>query len=153
MDNTFSQPGLVLPEIPSDFENKAGSSRVDFARALFDLLKSAQISGINQTSPNPYDLTSLTARVAAIETEQEDIPEMRTILKDGVSNATLTVNFQAMPTADYLVNVIPITPDADINTVTWSLVDESRTVDQCKIRIDGTGAAYKFLVHIIENTN
>lgn len=153
MDNSFSQPGLVLPEIPSDFENEAGSSRVDFARALFDLLKSATISGINQTSPNPYDLTSLTARVTAIEENQEGIPQMRTVLKDGVNDATLTVNFEAMPDADYLVNVIPVTPDANINTVTWSLVDESRTVDSCKIRIDGTGAAYKFIIHIIQNTN
>lgn len=153
MDNVYSQPGLVLPDIPEDFENKAGSSRVDFARAMFELLKSATISGINQTSPNPYDLSSLITRVTAIEEAQEGIPEMRTILKDGVNDATITVNFQAMPSADYLVNVIPITPDANINTVTWSLIDESRTVDQCKIRIDGTGAAYKFLVHIIENTN
>lgn len=153
MDNLFSQPRLQLPEIPADFENQAGSSRVDFARALFKLIAAAPVIGITQTNPTPYDLTALTQRVQAIEEDQDSIPKMRTILKDGVSNATLTVGFEDIGSTDYLVNVIPMTPDADINTVTWSLVEDSRKTNECKIRIDGTGAAYKFLVHIIENTD
>ncbi len=151
MDNVFSQPGLDLPEIPSDFESKAGSSRVDFVKAIWELLATARIKGITPTSPQPYDLTSLQAAVE--ELQQNPQPKFRSVLKDGVANATITVAFPDIGTAAYFVNVVFVTPDTNINTVTWSVVDNSQTTNEVKIRIDGDASTYKVLVNIIEKVN
>lgn len=151
MDNQFSQPALLLPAIPSDFESKAGSSRVDFARALFSLLASARITGINPTSPQPYDLTTLQAAVEELQASPQ--PKFRSILKDGVANASIIVPFADIGTEAYFVNVVFVTPDTNINTVTWSVVDDSQQSDQVTIRIDGDASTYGILVNIIEKVN
>lgn len=148
MDNNFSQPALDIPVIPDDFEAQAGSTRKEFAEALRRLFSGTKVTGITEPTPTPYDLTVLTQKVEALEAVK--VPKMRSILKDGVSNDTLLVAFEDIGTADYFVNVVCVTPDADINTVTWSVVTNSQKTNEVKIRIDGTGATYKFLVNIIE---
>lgn len=149
MDNQFSQPTIQTPEVPDDFEAKAGSTRKDFAVALFDLLKSAIILGIIPTSPQSYDLVSLIQRVDALESQAP--PKMRAIAKVGVINATIDVAFPDIGTTNYSVNVEFLTPDTNINTVTWSVVDGSKATNQVRVRIDGDASTYSIVVHILEN--
>lgn len=148
MDNSFTQPTLELPEIPSDFEARAGTSRLDFLRAVFELLKSTRVAGIIQSSPQPYDLSTLQARIEQLESNP--VPKMRSVLKDGVTDASIIVAFEDIGTTDYFVNVVPITEDTNINTFTWSVVDNSQQTNQVTIRVDGNASTYKLLVNIIE---
>ena len=140
-------PNLKLPNVPADF-GLTTSSKSEFATALFELLKSATIEGINETAPSPYDLTNLQNRVEVLEATKT--PAMRSVLKDGVNDSTLTVAFADIGTDDYFVNVEAVTPDSGINTVTWSVVENSKKTNEVKIRVDGTGSTYQFLVTIVE---
>lgn len=149
MDNVFSQPALELPEVPADFEAKAGSSKTDLVKAIFTLLKSATISGINQSSPQPYDLAALEKQVTELQDQATKTPIIRSVLKAGVTNGNITAAFEDVGTTNYLVSVEPVVPDGDINTVTWAVIDNSKKTNEVTIRIDGTGATYQFLVSII----
>lgn len=149
MDNLFSQPTLKLPAIPDDFEATAGATRLDFAKALFKLLASATIEGINPTSPQSFDVSNLIQRIQVLEANHP--PKMRAILKAGVTDTTLVVGFADIGTSDYFVNVEFVTPDAGINTVTWSVVDGSKTSNEVKVRIDGNASTYQIIITIVEN--
>lgn len=140
-------PNLKLPTVPEDFASTT-SSKAAFAKELFDLLKSATIEGINETAPTPYDLTNLQNRVEVLEATKT--PAMRSVLKDGVNTGLLTVAFADIGTDDYFVNVEAITPDGTINVVTWSVVENSKKTNEVKVRIQGNGSTYQFLVTIVE---
>lgn len=155
MDNSNSRPSLDLPTVPSDFESRAGSSRVDFAKALFELLKGATITNIVNDEPNPFDLGSVQAALTALTAEfnQNGTPKQRLITVQAVTNGLITIAFDDIGTTSYKVSAIFLTNGADINTVTWSLVDGSKATNQCQIWVDGTAAAYKLEVHILQVNN
>jgi hypothetical protein len=149
MDNKYSQPTLVLPEIPANFEEDAGTSRVDFANALFAVLRKATVTGITQTQPAPYDLTSLAAKVDALE--EQKVPKMRSVIVTGVSDANVSVGFADMGTTDYIV-LTQVLADSGVNipTVTFSVVNNSQLSNGVTIRCDGAAVGLQILVSIIE---
>lgn len=149
MDNKYSQPTLVLPEIPANFEEDAGTSRVDFANALFAVLRKATVTGITQTQPAPYDLTSLASKVEALE--EQKVPKMRSVIVTGVSDANVSVGFADIGTTDYIV-LTQVLADSGVNipTVTFSVVNNSQLSNGVTIRCDGAAVGLQILVSIIE---
>lgn len=153
MDNVYSSVTIKPPVVPADFEGMAGTTKADLAAAILKLVAESIVAGINQEQPSSFDLNAINNRLNEIENEL-DIADIksRTIRMDAVTNATLTVPFEDMGTDNYTVDAAFIVPDAtDINTVTWALIIDSKKSNQCKLRIDGTAAAYEIEVRILEN--
>lgn len=153
MDNPFSQAQLQLPTVPADFDSRCGSSRRDMAIALFELLRSAQITGVTVESPSNFDLTSLQRSVESLSAQvsQNSLPRQRVVNMAGATNNEIIVPFDDIGTTNYWVNVIVVSAaPGDINTVTWALIESSRQTNQCQIRIDGTGAGYQLMIIITE---
>lgn len=155
MDNVNSQPALQLPIVPADFETRSGSSRVDFANALFELLKGALVTGIVQAQPSPYDIGAMQASITELQVRIEEVaaPKQRSIIMNGVNNGLVIVPFDDIGTTDYAVDLAFITPNVNINTVTWSIIDGSKQNAQVQLRIDGSAATYKIHVNILERKN
>jgi hypothetical protein len=142
MNNIESEPSLLLPEIPTNFEALAGTSRTDFAKAIFELLAGAKISGIN-VEPSPYDLAALTAQVNQMQLDV-NLLKARKVLKFSItvtSNNERVISFgQDLGTTNYTVTAVYTSPKgANIPTVTWSVVDKQSTY--VTIRQDGTANA------------
>ena len=106
---------------------------------------------MNLDSPDNFDLNEINTRLVKVESDAAAAKlQQRIIFLNGLSNGLLTVPFADMPSASYDVNLIFITPNTNINTVTWSLIENSKTPSQCQVRIDGTANPYKIEVTITE---
>jgi hypothetical protein len=153
MENQVSQPTLELPNIPDDFETTAGTSRRDFAQALFDLLESARILGITQASPTPYDLAAIVSDIETLEAGLAAVSKIRRVITvSGVNNGEVTVPFQSVGTDDYQVDVAFVwTSGGAFPAIQWAIVGGSKTATQVKIRCDGTAATFDLEVTIIVN--
>jgi hypothetical protein len=151
MDNEFSAPSLVLPAVPSDFEKKCGTSKTDFVNAVFELLESAKIAGLEPSEPLPYDLAALSAQV---ETNTAAIAKLnlRTIRRQilaGVNNGLVVVPFQDIGTVNYSVGLAYVTPNINFDPIQWSIVANSKQTNQVQLRLDGRSGTFQIEVTII----
>lgn len=152
MDNQFSQVSISVPEIPADFEARAGSSKTDLASAILLLISAAQVNGIDLSQPNNFDLAQIQNRLTAVEASVEKQQlNQRTVGLTGIANGLLTIPFDDMPSTNYWVNLIFITTNTNLNTVTWGLITGSKQTNQCQVRIDGDASPYQIEVQILEN--
>jgi hypothetical protein len=126
MNNVLSEPSLVLPEIPTNFESMAGTSRTDFLRAIFDLLEGTKITGITVES-SPYDLEALTAQVQQLQADVDAI-KLRQVRKMSLSLTAAT--------GAGALNVILISPP----------LDNANYVVSVQFRTAPAATAYNWLV-------
>lgn len=151
MTNSFSQVTIKVPTIPADFEAKAGTTKTDLAEAILALISGSQLNGVNLDSPDNFDLNEINNRLKSVEEGVINAKVQQRIVElNGIANGLLTIPFAEMPTANYSVNVAFVTPNTNINTVTWSVIQGSKQVSQCQIRIDGDANPYKLEVTITE---
>lgn len=156
MDNLASQPSIVPPTVPADFEAKAGNSRVDFAKALFALLAGAKISGIIAAEPSPYDLAAISSQLAQIQIAADKIIARtpRRIVLAGIANGVLTVPFQDIGTVNYQVDVAFVSPNSDLpDSLMWAIIKDSKQTAQVNIRVNGNAAAMDIEVTITPMDN
>ena len=149
-DNEFSQPSLVLPSIPPDFEAKCGSSKTDLIAAVFQLLAGSKIAGVNPVNPTPYDLASLSAQVQgntdAINNLQ--LRKIRRAILAGANNGVVVVPFQSIGTTNYQVDLAYVTPNTNFDPIQWSIVENSKQDAQVTLRLDGRSGAFDIEVTI-----
>lgn len=151
MTNTYSQVTIKVPEVPEDFEARAGTTKTDLAEAILKLIQGAQLNGVNLDSPDNFDLNEINNRLNKVEADAASAKlQQRLVVVSGINNGLITVPFAEMPSASYKADVVLITANVNINTVTWSLIENSKTPSQCQFRIDGTAAPYKIEVSILE---
>lgn len=152
MENQTSQPALVLPAVPPNFDSIAGTSKSDFANALFEVLKGAIISGIVSSTPIPYDLAALTTDVAQLKLDVAALnKKVRYVTVSGVNNGEVTVPFQDIGTTNYDVDVAFVwTSGGAFPAIQWAIVGGSKLSFQVKIRCDGTAATFDLEVTIRE---
>lgn len=135
-DNEFSQPSLIPPSIPPSFEADAGTSKTDFALAIFELLKKSQITGITQSSPNPLDITQLATDLTALEarvtTDEAGIKTYRKVFTS-IVDGSFDVTFPSLGGTNYEVSVIMNTnvpEDAGI----WSITAKTDTSVRVRVK-------------------
>lgn len=94
MDNITSLPKIVTPQIPSDFEAKAGTSKTDFAKVILQLIAGAKITGIIQEQPSPFDLGAMQSNISRLESEVQKFSgrKIRRVFLNGIANGILTVS-------------------------------------------------------------
>lgn len=151
MTNVYSQVTAKVPEVPADFEARAGTTKSDLARAILQLVSQSEFNGINLDSPDNFDLNEINNRLTATEEGVTKATRaQRVVSMSGIANGLLTIPFDPMPTNNYQVDLIFVTPNTNINTVTWSLIENSKATNQCQVRIDGNANPYKIEVTITE---
>jgi hypothetical protein len=142
LDNQNSKPSIVPPALPVNFEQMAGTSKSDFARAILELMKSATIDGIQSDSPTPYDLSALQQSVQNLEGDVDKLklrtPRRITVPASG--NALIVVPFQDVGTDDYQVDAAWVTPNAPLSGTKWSIVAGSKKSNQVSLRVHGIDA-------------
>lgn len=150
MEQQTSQPALTLPAIPTNFDTLAGTSKADFAAALFEILKGAVISGIISSSPTPYDLAAIVSDITQLKLDVAAVSKpIRRITVSGVNNGEITVPFQDVGTTNYQVDVAFVwTAGGAFPAIQWAIVGGSKLSSQVKIRCDGTAATFDLEVTI-----
>lgn len=150
-ENPSSQPTLLLPVIPADFETKCGTSKTDFAKAIFQLLASASVTGITPTGGTPYDLARIQSQLEALQTTVDKTVARtpRRVIMNGVINGIIVVPFQSLPSTNYQVDVAFSTPNETLpDALQWSIVAGTKTVNQVTLRINGNAGTYGLEVTI-----
>lgn len=151
MDNQNSQPALVTPAVPPDFDIASGSSRGDFARALFALLDTAKITGIISEEPTPFDIGVLAGQIQTIQAAVDKLVARtpRRVTMVGIANGILIVPFPDVGTTDYQVDVAFVSPNTDLpDALMWSIIKNSKSSNQVSLRINGNAAAMDIEVTI-----
>lgn len=79
MDNVNSQPQIRVPNVPTNAEALAGSTKTQLIQYIMDLISKSVISGV---TPGVADVASLQTRVTLLEQElgaaQQTITEHET---------------------------------------------------------------------------
>lgn len=154
MENEFSNAAIVPPAVPADFEARAGATKTDLVRAIFQLLRSSQVSGFSPTTDDIFDIGEIVNRLTKLEaTVTANKYEDRTVSIAGVANGLLTVSFDDIGTNNYSVFVTLLTANPMANTVTWSLISGSKATNGCQLYIKGDASTYTVEVHIVKNIN
>lgn len=151
MDNVNSQPAIIPPTVPGDFESKAGASKSDLARALFELLAGAKIAGIVLSEPSPFDLSSLAAQVETLQAAVDEILQrkIRRVVVAGIANGILIVPFQDIGSVNYQVDVAFVSPNTDLpDSLMWSIIEGSKATSQVALRINGNATSMDIEVTI-----
>ena len=143
MDNSNSQPSIVLPVIPADFESAAGTSKTDFLKAAFALIAASEITGIQSNEPSPYDIGVLAGYIKTILADLDEIKKrrVRRVFMAGISNGVVIAPFPDIGTTDYQVDVAFVTVDTDLpNSLMWAIIKDSKSSNQVSLRINGNAA-------------
>ena len=150
MDNANSQPAIVTPEIPTDFESKAGTSKTELAAAILALVRTSKITGIQPDQPSPYDLAALTSQVEGHETRivKLESRKIRRVSLNGVNNGLVVVPFQDIGTTDYKVDLAYVTPNVNFDPIQWSIIEGSKLSNQVQLRLDGRSGTFQIEVTI-----
>lgn len=156
MDNITSQPALVPPTVPADFDAAAGNSKSDLTRAIFALLASSKITGIQASEPNPFDLGTLAGQVASLQAAVDKIVARtpRRVVMAGIVNGIVIVPFPDIGTTDYQVDVAFVSPNTDLpDSLMWSIIKNSKSSNQVSLRINGNAAAMDLEITITPMNN
>lgn len=152
MDNLYSPITLVTPELPSNFEALAGTSKTDLIKAAFAILEQAKIEGVNPTQPTVIDIGQLASQIESLAADVAALMQVKpvAVTVSGVTNDIVIVVFPDIGTDVYKVQAICRGANASF-TANLMIIDGTKKSNQFQMKVTGAASGYFIDVLIFPN--